>query len=480
MVEQILKYLAVLFLSIGLASAGTNDPTTDIYIPNVGEVGYGGEVNLNFNPRISENLPVERYTCPGGTVNGDFVYVSGTDTISLSRADAAATAKIDGVVYQVFGGGTSCRIRSVGKVLAGLSGMTAPAEQYLSATAAGKTTDSKPVFPNIAVFLGRAKNATTLALPSTMIKDLASVGGNLQDAYDQGPAAAIIQLNGSGSLEVQDSGASPIWKVDEATATVLMNLISAFPGNDLTLQAGGAGLTVLTTSGAIQVDVGVEADVDGGAFVGGPTTRMSTFRYFPSSSPPSTSSTPSGETWFTDASPSGGFQAFTIHVWDGTEWGPVGKAGGASFSVDSFTPTTGQTNFALSDTPAQPNGLIVVTLNTAVAEEGVSYTLSGSTLTWLNVPAALDPSDTLVVYYQIASVATPEQYIQDVFTSGVGQTNFTLSQSFIGIAGFNAMFINGITYPEGTSYTISGTALTWLDNPFVLLTGMQVIVKYQR
>lgn len=59
-----------------------------------------------------------------------------------------------------------------------------------------------------------------------------------------------------------------------------------------------------------------------------------------------------------------------------------------------------------------------------------------------------------------------------------GQTVFTLSTTF-SPGGLSVLWVNGIGYAEGTDYTISGTTVTWLDNPFALEIGDQVTVKFQ-
>lgn len=49
-----------------------------------------------------------------------------------------------------------------------------------------------------------------------------------------------------------------------------------------------------------------------------------------------------------------------------------------------------------------------------------------------------------------------------------GQTAFTTSTAYVA-SGFIALFVNGIQYNIGTSFTLVGTVLTWLDVPIVLV-----------
>lgn len=85
--------------------------------------------------------------------------------------------------------------------------------------------------------------------------------------------------------------------------------------------------------------------------------------------------------------------------WFGGIWNIVGNQ--ATFTIDGFTPTPAQTIFALSQTPV-PGGLILVSVNGAIYEQGVSFTVAGTVLTWLNAPFALGVTDRLVARYQTA------------------------------------------------------------------------------
>ena len=80
-------------------------------------------------------------------------------------------------------------------------------------------------------------------------------------------------------------------------------------------------------------------------------------------------------------------------------WTLVGDQ--ATFATDGFTPTLGQTVFALSSTPVG-GGLTEVSVNGVLYEQGVSWMVAGSTLTWLNSPFSLGTLDRLVARYQIS------------------------------------------------------------------------------
>ena len=65
-------------------------------------------------------------------------------------------------------------------------------------------------------------------------------------------------------------------------------------------------------------------------------------------------------------------------------------------TVETFTPTNGQTLFVLGATPGSFKELKV---NGVEAEIGVHFTLVGPNLTWLNLDYQLDTDDRLVVEY---------------------------------------------------------------------------------
>lgn len=66
--------------------------------------------------------------------------------------------------------------------------------------------------------------------------------------------------------------------------------------------------------------------------------------------------------------------------------------------TDRFTPTNGQTVFVLAQIPMDPED-VEVSVNGLVQEYMTEYTLSGSTLTWLNNNFPLTTTDRLRVTY---------------------------------------------------------------------------------
>lgn len=82
--------------------------------------------------------------------------------------------------------------------------------------------------------------------------------------------------------------------------------------------------------------------------------------------------------------------------------------------------------------------------------------------------------------------ASPPPPVSRVFTIAKppilvnGQTAFTLSPTpFAGTTGTMLLWVNGVLYEQGTSYTIAGSALTWLDAPFTLTTTDEIVAFYQ-
>jgi hypothetical protein len=80
--------------------------------------------------------------------------------------------------------------------------------------------------------------------------------------------------------------------------------------------------------------------------------------------------------------------------------GSGGGEGSVSFRLDNFSPTNGQTAFALSASPSTPSQ-VLAWVNGVLYENGVDYTVAGSTLTWTNALFALGPPDLLEAYYVV-------------------------------------------------------------------------------
>jgi hypothetical protein len=78
----------------------------------------------------------------------------------------------------------------------------------------------------------------------------------------------------------------------------------------------------------------------------------------------------------------------------------VGSAGAAHpWTEDEFTPTNGQVTFILSQTPTDLSSLMV-NVNGVTADEGTDYTVSGTTVTWLNNLYSMETTDFVVVRYR--------------------------------------------------------------------------------
>ena len=66
---------------------------------------------------------------------------------------------------------------------------------------------------------------------------------------------------------------------------------------------------------------------------------------------------------------------------------------------DEFTPTVAQVTFIISQAPSDPTSLTFV-VNGVAADETIDYALSGTTITWLNTPYAMETTDLVVVRYR--------------------------------------------------------------------------------
>lgn len=64
---------------------------------------------------------------------------------------------------------------------------------------------------------------------------------------------------------------------------------------------------------------------------------------------------------------------------------------------ESFTPTPSQTVFNIAETPLDPSEVSFI-LNGLTYETGVDFSVSGTTVTWLN-PLVLNGSDLVEIIY---------------------------------------------------------------------------------
>ena len=160
---------------------------------------------------------------------------------------------------------------------------------------------------------------------------------------------------------------------------------------------------------------------------------------------------------------------------DGTPANPLiatGGGGGVSVQEDVFAPTTLQTVFTLSQTWAGMYAVVYV--NGIESIRNIDFTISGTTLTWLDTPYTLTLGDLFVVDYLVSGSGITFQ--EDVFAPTNLQTVFTLSQVWNGV--FAVVYVNGTEYVLSIDFTIIGTMLTWLDVPFTLAVGDRLVVDY--
>lgn len=74
------------------------------------------------------------------------------------------------------------------------------------------------------------------------------------------------------------------------------------------------------------------------------------------------------------------------------------------------------------------------------------------------------------------STALP-QWVEDEFIAIALQTVFTLSGTPADPETFE-LTVNGVQYDDVDDYTLVGNVITWLDTPFTLSAGDEVICRY--
>jgi len=105
------------------------------------------------------------FTCPPGMVVGELAHINGADTVTW--ADATAGLRADGMVINVYGGGTTCDIAYRAEV-AGLSGLTAGSEYYLGDAGAAVLEIAIPGTATVKQLVGVARSTTTLVVNPTL------------------------------------------------------------------------------------------------------------------------------------------------------------------------------------------------------------------------------------------------------------------------------------------------------------------------
>ena len=84
------------------------------------------------------------------------------------------------------------------------------------------------------------------------------------------------------------------------------------------------------------------------------------------------------------------------------ELGGGGGGGGASFAENEFIATPAQTVFALSFAFVGVGGLAILHVNGFVYAKDTDFTISGTTLTWLDTSFVLDAGDCVTCFFQTA------------------------------------------------------------------------------
>ena len=161
--------------------------------------------------------------------------------------------------------------------------------------------------------------------------------------------------------------------------------------------------------------------------------------------------------------------------------GPCGSGGGTTVSatfVDGETPA-GVINginptFNLAQAP-NPVTSLEVFRNGVLQAAPIDYTLSGSTITFTNIPMT---SDELIAYYRVAGSAQTVHFSDaEVPAGSINSINnvFTLANT---PAGGLRVYKNGILLAAGVDYTATGASITF-TNSATPNTGDEVLAYYR-
>lgn len=85
-------------------------------------------------------------------------------------------------------------------------------------------------------------------------------------------------------------------------------------------------------------------------------------------------------------------------------------------------------------------------------------------------------TDTDTIFLE-SSAGFLDVWIEDEFVATLAQVTFILSQAPRDLDSLQVL-VNGILYDDIVDYTLSGTTLTWLNTPFAMDAGEQVLIRY--
>jgi hypothetical protein len=141
--------------------------------------------------------------------------------------------------------------------------------------------------------------------------------------------------------------------------------------------------------------------------------------------------------------------------------------------IDGYIPQTqllsitenGQTEFILDIAPY--NDLVVLFID-GLKQDSSTYTVSGTSLTWLGTP--LFTTDTVEVYYSFYNDSSYgnsyQPTIEELPVLSSGQTSFSLSTESNSSV---ILFISGLKQPT-TNYSVVGTDITWTGSTILFPT----------
>jgi hypothetical protein len=116
--------------------------------------------------------------------------------------------------------------------------------------------------------------------------------------------------------------------------------------------------------------------------------------------------------------------------------GYVDDIAGAGFGIRDTLPvaTPGQTAFTLSSTPTSVTNSMLV-LNGQIRFYGVGndYTISGTTLTWINTSISLQTTDVLQVWYDIQLGTKPPEWNTHAGTLPAAGANLVVTAASLGL-----------------------------------------------
>jgi cytoskeletal protein CcmA (bactofilin family) len=362
-------------------------------------------------------------------------YESNANTNAFTDADES---KLDGIE-------ASADVTDTANVTAAgaLMDSELTSEASVKALNQGVATTDSPTFAGVtAPVTGNVTGNLTGNVTGDVTGDLTgdvtgNVTGNLTGTILTAAQTNITSVGELGSLVVGNNLTTSSLTVAGSNLLMTRQASGFDPSNVFTVISNDYKVGVRTGSPAVTLDLGSATDavhVPTGTTAQRPTGAAGYFRY---------NSTLEQFEGYTDA------------------WGAIGGGGTNTFTTDSFTGDGSTAAYALSQSTASEDNLLVFIEGVFQQQDAYSIATAGgvTTLTFSSAPA----NGNSILIYSVAAGVSGSNLNIDSMTGDGSDTTLTLSINPVN-ENNTQVFIDGV-YQSKSNYSISGTTLTFSTAP---------------